>query len=151
MRHSTARALLSAAVAASILLAHGCGGAKTAIGAKPAIYTSQMADQSQTVDELRAWLQSLRADDARKLEETGAVAFGYQDLSASDPTHAQVVDRYVKSLEAGLAGQMQAVGKPAPSFSVQTVSFTRQGRGAYHFEVRWAPNGGTRLALSDPL
>jgi hypothetical protein len=122
-----------------------------ALGPKPAIYSGQAADQSQSVDEMRAWLESLSGEDAGKLEEKGRVTFSYQDLKRSDPAHAQIVDRYVKKVEASLADAMRAQGMQAPHFDVQRVSFIRKAPGAYTFEIRWAPNGGTEVALSDPL
>ena len=138
---------------AAALLTQGCGGPKVELGPKPAMHSGFMseADHSQSVDEMRAWLQSLSTDDAKKLQESGRVTFRYEDLKASDPVHAQVVDQYVGELEAGLAEGMQTQGRQAPHFAVQTVAFIRQGPGAYRLELRWAPNGGTEVALSDPL
>ncbi len=133
------------------VLSHGCGGSGVKLGPKPAIYSGQAADQSQSVDEMRAWLKSLSGEDAKTLEETGRISYPYQDLKRSDPAHTQVVDRYVRKLEAGLAEGMRAQGMQAPHLDVQRVSFIRQARGAYQLEIRWAPNGGTKVSLSDPL
>jgi hypothetical protein len=136
---------------AAALLSHGCGGSSVKLGPKPAIHSGQAVDQSQSVDEMRAWLESLSGEDAKKLEETGRVTFPYQDLKRSDPAHSQIVDRYVKTLAASLAEGMRAQGMQAPHFDVQRVSFIREAPGAYQLEIRWAPNGGTKVALSDPL
>ncbi len=155
MRRSRVLTVLSGALCASLMaaavLTHGCGGPSVELGPKPAIYSGQAADKSQIADEMRAWLESLSGGDAKKLEQTGRVTFPYQDLKTSDPAHAQIVDRYVKTVEASLAEGMRAQGMQAPHFDVQRVSFIRNGPGAYTLEIRWAPNGGTKVPLSDPV
>jgi hypothetical protein len=45
------------------------------LGPKPAIYSAQAADRSQSVDEMCTWLKSLRGEDAKKPEETGRIAY----------------------------------------------------------------------------
>jgi len=146
-------AIFCAISLAAAPLTQGCGGSKVELGPKPPVQSGFMAeaDYAESVDDMRAWLQSLSAKDAKKLQESGRVTFRYGDLKESDPVHAQIVDRYVKSREASVAEAMRSVGKPAPHFDVQTVAFIRQAPGAYQLEVRWLPNGGTRVALSDPL
>lgn len=153
VRRCPAANVLCAIVLVAAALTLGCGGPKVALGPKPAAQSGFMAEAEygESVDEMRAWLESLGSDDARKLEETGSVTFPYQDLKASDRAHAEIVDRYVNKVEAGLAEAMRAQGMPAPQFDVQRVSFIREARGAYQLEIRWAPNGGTKVALSDPL
>jgi hypothetical protein len=155
MRRCGALSVVSAVVCSALLsaavLTYGCGGPAVEIGPKPAAQPGQTADEGQIVDEMRAWLQSISVDDARKLEEAGRLNFRYQNLKTSDPEHAQIVDRYTKGLEAKLAEGMLAMGTPAPQFDVQRVSFIRQADGAYQLEIRWLPNGGTKVQLSDPL
>lgn len=138
---------------AAALLTQGCGGPTVELGPKPAVQSGFMAeaDHGESVDEMRAWLQSLSTKDASELQESGRVTFRYEDLKASDPAHAQVVDRYVGKLEASLAEGMRAQGMPAPHFDVQTVAFIRRAPGAYELELRWAPSGGTKVALSEAL
>jgi hypothetical protein len=160
MSRCPAFVVLCVALPAAAALAHGCaGGDKLELGPKPAAYSGQMAGESQTVDDMRAWLQSLTPEQAKTLEETGEIVLRYADLKASDPTHAQIVAKYAKALEARLAQKMQARGMPAPLFSVETVSFVRvthdarrrPARGAYEFRIEFADGSFSNLQLSDPL
>jgi hypothetical protein len=146
-------ALFCAISLAAAVLTQGCGGPTVELGPKPAVQSGFMpeAEYGESVDEMRAWLESLGSDDAKKLEETGSVTFPYQDLKASDRAHAEIVDRYVNKVEAGLGEAMRAQGMPAPQFAVQTVAFIRRAPGAYELELRWAPSGGTKVVLSDAL
>jgi hypothetical protein len=146
-------AIFCAISLAAAVLTQGCGGPTLELGPKPALQSGFMAeaDYGESVDEMRAWLESLGSDDAKTLEETGSVTFPYQDLKASDPAHARVVDQYVRKLEASLAEGMRAQGTSAPHFDVQTVAFIRRAPGAYELELRWVPSGGTKVALSDTL
>jgi len=160
MRHSPAFVVLCVTLTAAAVFVHGCaGGTKLELGPKPATYSSQMAGESQIVDDMRAWLQSFTPEQAQTLEETGEIVLHYADLKSSDPMHAQIIDKYAKGLEARLAQKMQARGMPAPLFSVETVSFIRvtrdargrPARGAYEFRAEFADGSFSNLILSDPL
>jgi hypothetical protein len=130
------------------------------LGPKPAIYSGEKAHQSQLVDDMRAWLQTLGPEEAKALQEAGKIVFPYEELTESDPVHAQMIEAYRKEAEARVAERMEARGELAPIFTVESISFIRQQRdangkpirGVYEFRIDLADGGVlTNILLSDPL
>jgi len=153
-------------VAACLLLVAGCAkksaGPSVVLGPKPASYAGERAHESQMVDNMRAWLESLSRQDAETLRTTGQTVFGYEALRQSDPTHAQMVSQYTSDTEArarasGMIEKMRARGMAAPDFTIQSVSFAAMrapdGKpmpGAYKCSIEYG-GGVSNLILSEPL
>ncbi len=161
MIRSLAFAVLCVTLMATAVCTQGCRtNPGLELGPKPAIYSGEKAYQSQLVDDMRAWLQALGPEEEKTLEETGKIVFPYEELVESDPLHAQMIDAYRKEAEARVAKRMEARGKLAPIFTVESVSFIRHQRdadgklirGVYEFRIDLADGGIiTNPLLSDPL
>lgn len=151
-------------LALSVALLGGCARkpAGVILGPKPAVYAGERAYESQIVDNIRTWLQSLNPQNAETLRQTGQVVFQYEQLKQSDPAHAQMVEEFTRMSEArirqsGGIEKLKARGFPAPDFTIQSVSFvavpSAQGKaapGAYELTIRYRV-GFSNLTLSDPL
>ncbi|UCC68601.1 MAG: hypothetical protein JSV79_01295 [Armatimonadota bacterium] len=161
MIRSSALTLLSVTLMAVTAFTQGCGGnSAIELGSKPAIYSGERADQSQLVDDMRAWLKTLGPEETKSLQETGRIVFPYEELRKSDPVRAQMIETYRKEAEARVAERMKARGELAPIFTVESVSFVRlerdaRGRpirGVYEFRINLADGGIlSNPQLSDPL
>jgi len=153
---------VSLLLASGAVLTPGCGAEPPELGPKPAMYASESASKSQMADNMRAWLKTLKPRDAETLGTTGQIVFSREELRASDPLHAQMVDDYVRSLQAGITDEQRAKARAAgfqlPGLAPQSVSFRRQcdrsGRalpGAYELVIELGGGNFTNLPLSDPL
>ena len=156
-----ALAALSVTVMVAVAFTGGCGGERAIeLGPKPAVYSGEKANQSQLVDDMRAWLRTLGPGEAKSLQETGRIVFLYEELQESDPVHAQIIEAYRAEAEARVAERMEARGELAPMFVVETISFIRQEsdardepiRGVYELRIDLADGSVlTNIPLSDPL
>ena len=161
MIRSAAFGVLCVGVMVVAALTGGCGGnGAIEVGPKPAVYSGEKAHQSQLVDDMRAWLQTLSPEEAQSVRETGRIAFLYEELQESDPVHAQMIEAYREEAEARVAERMEARGELAPMFVVETISFIRQEsdardepiRGVYELRIDLADGSVlTNIPLSDPL
>jgi hypothetical protein len=161
MMRSAALAVFSVSVMAVAVSTGGCGGESTIeLGPKPASYSGEKAHQSQLVDDMRAWLQTLTPEQTDTLKDVGSITIAYEELRESDPVRAQMIEAYRAEAEARIAERMEAAGQPVPVFAVESVSFVRHERdasgrpihGVYEFRFDLADGSVlTNVSLSDPL
>lgn len=62
------------------------------------------------VTEGRAWLESLSADDVKKMDQQGKLTFTMAQLKTSAPAHAAAIEKYCQDRVAGLEQKAQAKG-----------------------------------------
>gem|GEM_PF-6670680 len=134
----------------------GCAISPPELGPKPEIYGLAMESwKSQAIDDFRAWLIALDPKSATQLRKTGEVSFNYVDLQTQDPTHAAMVAKYARTLDAKQTEKTGLIFRSTP----QTITFRWDKdkasgkfiRGQYSVVIQFAEGADSTLALSYPI
>lgn len=91
----------------------------------------------QTAGDMRKWVQNFRPGDAKKLNSTGKIVFSWDDLKASYPEQARIVDDYVEQVRTNLVAAFKKDSHPLPDrlavhHAPDTVEIVREGGGPYY-------------------
>ena len=98
----------------------------------------------QTAGDMRKWVQNFMPSDAKKLNNTGKVVFSWEELKASYPEQARIVDDYVKQIRINFVEAIkkqstpisnQASNRLAMHHTPDTVEIERLDRGKYRVVI----------------
>lgn len=95
----------------------------------------------RTAGDMRKWVQNFKSSDAEKLNNTGKIVFSWEELRASYPEQARIVDDYVEQVRINFVEAIKKQStKPIPNrlaihHTPDTVDIERLGSGQYRVVI----------------
>lgn len=119
---------------------HMRSSSKVLLGPIPAQTDFEHPWVRQTVVDMRNWVQTLKATDARMLNNKGKVVFSWAEFNASYPKEAGIIDDYQEQLRASFAEVFQKQGKAVPDrlathHTLDTIGVERSDDGKYRITI----------------
>jgi hypothetical protein len=87
---------------------------KVALGPLPSENAMPDAEARQTAEEMRKWIGDFKPADAKELNNAGKITFSWEQLKASYPEQARIVDDYVEKSRLDFVKAFEQQSKPVP-------------------------------------
>jgi len=99
----------------TVVVIHARSSGKVVLGPTPSKAEMPDLQARQTVGDMRKWVQNFKSSDARKLNDTGKIAFSWEELKASYPEQARIIDDYVEQSRLNFVEAIEKQSKPIPN------------------------------------
>jgi hypothetical protein len=141
-RYQLGGLVVAAVMLLSLLSLMGCG-SKGSVALGPMPPESVLPDPTarQAVIDLRAWVQNLKPEDAKTLNDTGRLFFFWPKLQASYPEAATLIDKYAEAKRLSRVAKIkeqkqQVVAQLAVHYTPVGVTIESRGWKKYSITIR---------------
>jgi hypothetical protein len=106
--------------------------------------------KSKSSQEIRAWFKQLSPQDIKTLDETGAIEFPFEQIQRTNPSLAQVANKFMAEDSRKVIEAAQQHGKENPKDqfqAIKTIGFKKWDDDRYSFTIRYT--GGRFVCRGD--